>query len=271
MKPIFSMTILALLVVAFSPSSSAAQDDIEKNQAYQEAWATTDLGVRIEKLNQAIQEKPNMLAAHYYLGLTLSQLKRNDEATAAYQRLIQIRTTPTDSSSQFLLAGHYELGKIFIGLSNYEAAAVQYRWLKEQNPTELTNELALFLSDLFPKQVAEQYQIPISPMFSENNELEADKLRAVPMSATSRIVILHKEKARYTEIARINKVQGTVVLRAVFTEDGKVTNIEVIRGLSDGLTRRAIEAAQDIRFKPATNEEKPVTVKGSLEFTFNLY
>ena len=86
-----------------------------------------------------------------------------------------------------------------------------------------------------------------------------------------RIQILYKEKAKYTEEARQNKVQGTVVLSAVFTSDGRVTSVRVIRGLPDGLTEKAIEAAQKIRFQPATKNGSAVTVRGQLEFTFNLY
>ncbi len=86
-----------------------------------------------------------------------------------------------------------------------------------------------------------------------------------------RIQILSKEKAKYTEEARQNKVQGTVVLSAVFTNDGQVTSVRVIRGLPDGLTEKAIEAAKKIRFQPATKNGMAVTVRGQLEFTFNLY
>lgn len=86
-----------------------------------------------------------------------------------------------------------------------------------------------------------------------------------------RIQILYKEKAKYTEDARQNKVQGTVVLSAVFTSDGQVSNVRVIRGLPDGLTEKAIEAAKKIRFQPATKNGVSVTVRGQLEFTFNLY
>lgn len=86
-----------------------------------------------------------------------------------------------------------------------------------------------------------------------------------------RIQILYKEKAKYTEEARQNKVQGTVVLSAVFTSDGRIQSIRVVRGLPDGLTEKAIEAAQKIRFKPAEKNGAPVTVRGQLEFTFNLY
>lgn len=92
-----------------------------------------------------------------------------------------------------------------------------------------------------------------------------------PMSASLRPTILYKEKAKYTEEARQNKIQGTVVLNVVFTADGRITNIRVVRGLPDGLTEKAIEAAQRIRFNPAVRSGVPVSVRGNLEFTFNLY
>jgi TonB family protein len=57
----------------------------------------------------------------------------------------------------------------------------------------------------------------------------------------------------------------------IFTSDGRVTNIKVVRGLPDGLTEKAIEAAQRIRFNPATKNGAPVSVRGNLEFSFNLY
>ncbi|MCI0336760.1 MAG: TonB family protein [Acidobacteria bacterium] len=92
-----------------------------------------------------------------------------------------------------------------------------------------------------------------------------------PMSANLRPTILYKEKAKYTEEARQNKIQGTVVLNVVFTSDGRITSIRVVRGLPDGLTEKAIEAAQKIRFSPAVKNGVAVSVRGNLEFTFNLY
>jgi Gram-negative bacterial TonB protein C-terminal len=53
--------------------------------------------------------------------------------------------------------------------------------------------------------------------------------------------------------------------------NGSITDIRVIRGLPDGLTENAIEAAKKIRFIPAMREGAPVSVRGSLEFVFNLY
>ena len=257
MRVIPSLMLTLSLLIVLSPYSTQAQDKKETSPAYQEAWQTSDLNLRVEKLNQAIQEEPNLVQAHYYLGLTLSQLKRYDEAIAAYRRLIQIPAPSTDRSTRFLLAAHYEIGKVSLMMSRYEAAATEYRWLKERSAQPgMADELALFLSDLFPRNAAEQHQVPLSTMIAGDHVQDAtgDKERnVVPMSAADqKIFITFKEKARYTEIARINKVQGRVLLSAVFTDDGRVTNISVVHGMPDGLTRSAIEAAQNIRFQPAT-------------------
>ena len=92
-----------------------------------------------------------------------------------------------------------------------------------------------------------------------------------PMSNSLKPTILYKEKAKYTEEARQNKIQGIVILNVVFTADGRITSIKVVRGLPDGLTEKAIEAAQKIRFQPAVKAGQPVSVRGNLEFSFNLY
>jgi TonB family protein len=92
-----------------------------------------------------------------------------------------------------------------------------------------------------------------------------------PMSASVRPRILYQEKAKYTEEARQNKVQGTVMLSVVFTADARIENIRVVRGLPDGLTEKAIEAAKKIRFQPAVKNGQAVSVRGTLEFSFNLY
>jgi TonB family protein len=91
-----------------------------------------------------------------------------------------------------------------------------------------------------------------------------------PMSASLRPTILYKEKGKYTEEARNNRIEGTVVLNVVFTADGRITSIRVLRGLPDGLTEKAIEAALKVRFNPAVKNGVPVSVRGNLEFTFVL-
>jgi TonB family protein len=91
------------------------------------------------------------------------------------------------------------------------------------------------------------------------------------MSEKLKPTILSRERAKYTEEARRNKIEGTVLLTIVYGADGRIQNIRTIRGLPDGLTESAIEAAQKIRFHPAVLDGKPVSVRATLEFTFNLY
>ena len=90
------------------------------------------------------------------------------------------------------------------------------------------------------------------------------------VTADLRPTILYREKAKYTQEARNNGVQGTVVLHIVFNANGKITDIKVIRGLPYGLNENAIDAAKKIRFKPAMKDGKPISVRGSVEFSFNL-
>jgi TonB family protein len=91
------------------------------------------------------------------------------------------------------------------------------------------------------------------------------------MSVSLRPTILYREKATYTREARDNKIEGTVVLNVVFRVDGQITDINVIKGLPHGLTENAITAANKIRFEPAIRDGRPVSVRGRLEFSFNLY
>jgi TonB family protein len=90
------------------------------------------------------------------------------------------------------------------------------------------------------------------------------------MTAALRPTILYQEKPKYTKDARDNGIEGTVVLNVVFRAEGRITNIRVVRGLPDGLTEKAIEAAQKTRFNPAVKDGVPVSVRGNLEFSFNL-
>lgn len=88
---------------------------------------------------------------------------------------------------------------------------------------------------------------------------------------SSKARVLSKPEPQYTEDARKNQVTGTVVLRAIFTSGGQVTNIRAVSGLPYGLTERAIAAARQIRFTPATKDGHAVSMYIQLEYNFNLY
>src|SRR5207245_936795 len=88
---------------------------------------------------------------------------------------------------------------------------------------------------------------------------------------SSRPRVISKPEPQYTEEARRNQVTGTVVLRVVFSSNGQVTNIKAVQKLSGGLTEKAIAAARQIQFMPATRNGQAVSMYMQLEYNFNLY
>jgi TonB family protein len=88
---------------------------------------------------------------------------------------------------------------------------------------------------------------------------------------TSKARLISKPEPQYTEDARKNQIVGTVVLKVVFASNGSVTNIRTVSGLPFGLTERAIAAARQIKFVPATKDGHPVSMWMQLEYNFNLY
>jgi TonB family protein len=82
--------------------------------------------------------------------------------------------------------------------------------------------------------------------------------------------LVTKPEPQYTADARKNRIEGTVVLKAVFSKSGQVTNIWTVAGLPYGLTERAISAAKKIKFTPAMKEGKPVSMWMQLEYNFYL-
>ena len=73
------------------------------------------------------------------------------------------------------------------------------------------------------------------------------------------IVWLHRPTPIVTPEAQANKVKGEVWLRATFGEDGRITDIEVIREVQY-MTESAKEALQRSTFRPATIKGRPVTL-----------
>ncbi len=74
----------------------------------------------------------------------------------------------------------------------------------------------------------------------------------------------------WSEEARKAKCQGTVVLQAIVTADGRATNIQVVRSPGLGLDEKAIEVVRAWRFKPALGPNgKPVATIINIEVAYD--
>jgi len=85
------------------------------------------------------------------------------------------------------------------------------------------------------------------------------------------IKILSKPRPGYTDAARQNNIQGTVILRVTFQANGQIGGISPVKGLGNGLTEQAIAAARRISFEPAKVNGVPQSVTKQIEYTFSIY
>lgn len=239
------------------PSTAVATFEDAELKAARQASQAGDHQQAVTILKAYLEKKPKSFDGYFLLGLSHRRLKQNDEAIAALEKAVQLK-------SKSVLA-QFELGQAYIDAKNYEGAIRQYRWL-EKKDKRLATEFRLNI----PAEVAKQYQLPPSLLEASQADIEAAK-PILGMELGLRPQILYRERARYTDEARANKIDGTVVLRVIYSKQGKLIVLGVVRGLPYGLTENAIEAARKIRFNPAMKDGQPVSVIGNVEFTFSIY
>jgi TonB family protein len=73
----------------------------------------------------------------------------------------------------------------------------------------------------------------------------------------------------FSEEARRQRAQGSVMLGIVVTSDGKPTRIRILQSRGYGLDEKAVEAVSQWKFKPATKDGKPVSVEMAVEVDFH--
>lgn len=89
---------------------------------------------------------------------------------------------------------------------------------------------------------------------------------------TTHPVCVYCPNPGYTDEARKARFQGSVVLRAVITVDGRATNLRVIKGAGLGLDKEAIETVRTWRFKPSLGPNRqPIEVWQDIEINFHIY
>lgn len=82
--------------------------------------------------------------------------------------------------------------------------------------------------------------------------------------------ILFKPAPAYTEEARKLRIEGEVLVEVVFQASGAIRVTRVVRGLGHGLDQSAIQAAEQIRFKPALRDGQSADSTAVLHILFHL-
>lgn len=86
--------------------------------------------------------------------------------------------------------------------------------------------------------------------------------------ASLKPVITYREEPALTSEAIDAGVHGFVWLSVILYSNGTIGGIKPLSELPSGLTQKAIDAAYQIRFKPAQKNGTPVSVRMAIEFTF---
>jgi TonB family protein len=89
-------------------------------------------------------------------------------------------------------------------------------------------------------------------------------------SSTKPVEILFKPHPVYTDEARRLGLEGEVALSVVFQANGEVQVLGVLKGLGHGLDQAAVQAAKQIRFKPAQRDGQSVDFPATLRIVFQI-
>ena len=83
--------------------------------------------------------------------------------------------------------------------------------------------------------------------------------------------LISRADPEYSEKARKQKINGTILIGFIVDTNGVPTHIQVEKGLGFGLDEKAVEAVSKYRFKPATEDGKPVEAELKIEVNFQIF
>jgi TonB family protein len=111
-----------------------------------------------------------------------------------------------------------------------------------------------------------------TPLLAQNEPQKTDVIvydKVIP-GVTAPKPVYHPD-AEYTDKARKKKIQGSVVVSIVVTDEGKVRDAQIVSGLEKDLDKQALKAVSAWKFEPATKDGKPVAVRIRVEVDYRLY
>lgn len=139
----------------------------------------------------------------------------------------------------------------------------------EPDATDVGGGVATTVGDAVPgnKLIYPSMDVPLAEKVGSASQEVETKLDPdiVPM------VLVVKPRASYTDAARQNDVEGSVVLRVTFLENGSIGPVKVDRGLPNGITEEAIKAVRQMVFIPTMKKGIPISVVKPVEFSFKIY
>jgi TonB family protein len=216
------------------------------------------------KLNAKNAEAVYIIGANYY---------RNESYNSAYEKASEAIALNPSFAAAYLLKSQTLVSSFMLqGTTVVRPPEARYALLKEAS--EDLNRYLQLTPDGTTKQ--EQKDYLESLYFFTNYYKAPDNMKtadgdAVPRTNSTPISILSKPKPSYTDNARAAGAQGTVRMLIAFDGNGKIGHILITKRLGFGLDEQALRAARAIKFLPASQDGKPVSVVKTVEYSFGIY
>jgi len=224
----------------------------------------------------ALGDRPEVAPALIRLGLGAALKGNRDEALAFYQRALNVAPTgpqaslalrrmamlPSPPGNEAETESFYQRALAAVGPDSPDAATtlnLYAQFLRHQNRVSEAEPL-----ESRAKQIRQAH-------VAELTRQTAHSATAVKVGGgVTAPMVLFKKEPEYSEEARVEKLQGTVLLGIDVGTDGLAYNIRVVRSLGEGLDEKAIEAVSQWRFQPGARNGQPVAVQASIEINFRL-
>lgn len=216
----------------------------------------------------ALGLNPEVAVAHYILGVV--SLRSKDPAGSLREADTAL-SLDANLAQAHLLRSQALMG-LFVSRSESDIKMLlRDRWIKFRDAAQSLEKYVTLSSGAPDIEVWRKQLESLQSMAGTGDQPDISRTVFLPSELTNRARVLVNAAPVYTLEARKNGIEGTVILLAVLTSDGKVTTILVLQGLPEGLTQMAIIAASKIKFEPATIDGKPVSMAMQLEYNFRLY
>ena len=80
-----------------------------------------------------------------------------------------------------------------------------------------------------------------------------------------------RENLEYPEEAKLNNIQGRVIVQCIITTDGSITKVKVLRGIGSGCDEAAVDLLENMpKLRPGYHRGEPVKVQFTRAIPFEL-
>lgn len=285
------MKIIALIVSALLIAPTAGETEASRNASTRIRLALVRPVGRSPELTHAVMEAITTSAARNS-SLTLIDQALVDSAVAGsgYDgsfnlTLREARNLGAAIGCDFYLLVRSEMNRVSCSSSRTESeswAAIflvnartgqltRFEWLLEsaENDHQAVARTATSLierTDGLLQVISNSETTPTRP--SNHARVALDLTQEEPPPNYEAPIFLKREPPLYTAEAERAELSATVEIEAVFGDDGKVRDPKITRWAGYGLDQSALQAAERLRFTPATINGRPISVKGALRYNF---